>query len=180
MVLHRKTVSHTERDCYGCVCVIRHCLAVQADALRLLPMSLRSIGGKEPPFHGAFDCVFFFCSARWLQIHRTHVGMRMEVSVVICVLWFWVIWEWVGVNKEKNRDSKESRFFFVGVSGLEPEKAGPESAVLPLHHTPILLCFSQHCNCVSQLRVQRYGVFLKPPNFLRIFFEKHAIFFDIT
>ena len=27
--------------------------------------------------------------------------------------------------------------FRVGVSGLEPEKAGPESAVLPLHHTPI-------------------------------------------
>ena len=27
----------------------------------------------------------------------------------------------------------------VGVSGLEPEKAGPESAVLPLHHTPICL-----------------------------------------
>ena len=27
----------------------------------------------------------------------------------------------------------------VGVSGLEPEKAGPESAVLPLHHTPMLL-----------------------------------------
>ena len=26
---------------------------------------------------------------------------------------------------------------FVGVPGLEPGKAGPESAVLPLHHTPI-------------------------------------------
>ena len=26
----------------------------------------------------------------------------------------------------------------VGVPGLEPGKAGPESAVLPLHHTPIL------------------------------------------
>ena len=28
--------------------------------------------------------------------------------------------------------------FRVGVSGLEPEKAGPESAVLPLLHTPML------------------------------------------
>ena len=27
----------------------------------------------------------------------------------------------------------------VGVPGLEPGKAGPESAVLPLHHTPIPL-----------------------------------------
>ena len=27
----------------------------------------------------------------------------------------------------------------VGIPGLEPGKAGPESAVLPLHHTPIFL-----------------------------------------
>ena len=27
--------------------------------------------------------------------------------------------------------------FFVGVPGFEPGKAGPESAVLPLHHSPI-------------------------------------------
>ena len=31
-----------------------------------------------------------------------------------------------------------SSFSFVGVPGLEPGKAGPESAVLPLHHTPIV------------------------------------------
>ena len=29
-------------------------------------------------------------------------------------------------------------FFFVGLPGLEPGKAGPESAVLPLHHSPIV------------------------------------------
>ena len=28
--------------------------------------------------------------------------------------------------------------FFVGIPGFEPGKAGPESAVLPLHHTPNL------------------------------------------
>lgn len=27
----------------------------------------------------------------------------------------------------------------VGLSGLEPETTGPESVVLPLHHSPILL-----------------------------------------
>ena len=27
---------------------------------------------------------------------------------------------------------------FVGLPGLEPGKAGPESAVLPLHHSPML------------------------------------------
>ena len=28
--------------------------------------------------------------------------------------------------------------FLVGLPGLEPGKAGPESAVLPLHHSPII------------------------------------------
>ena len=28
----------------------------------------------------------------------------------------------------------------VGLPGLEPGKAGPESAVLPLHHSPRLIC----------------------------------------
>ena len=29
---------------------------------------------------------------------------------------------------------------FVGLPGFEPGKAGPESAVLPLHHSPMLKC----------------------------------------
>ena len=29
--------------------------------------------------------------------------------------------------------------FFVGLLGLEPRKTGPESVVLPLHHSPITL-----------------------------------------
>ena len=33
----------------------------------------------------------------------------------------------------------------VGVPGLEPGKAGPESAVLPLHHTPIVSETIQRC-----------------------------------
>lgn len=35
---------------------------------------------------------------------------------------------------------------YVGLSGFEPEMTGPESVVLPLHHSPITLF----------LRVQRY------------------------
>ena len=31
------------------------------------------------------------------------------------------------------------RILFVGVLGLEPRMTGPESVVLPLHHTPVLL-----------------------------------------
>ena len=33
---------------------------------------------------------------------------------------------------------KTSALFLVGLPGLEPGKAGPESAVLPLHHSPII------------------------------------------
>ena len=47
-------------------------------------------------------------------------------------------------NKYKmRRDIKQkrnlpfSKFLFVGIPGFEPGKAGPESAVLPLHHTPM-------------------------------------------
>ena len=30
--------------------------------------------------------------------------------------------------------------FLVGVLGLEPRMTGPESVVLPLHHTPMSFC----------------------------------------
>ena len=40
---------------------------------------------------------------------------------------------------------------FVGLPGLEPGISGPESEVLPLHHSPIKRC----------LRVQRYKLFQK-------------------
>ena len=47
-------------------------------------------------------------------------------------------------KREKEKTAKLLIFnnlaiLFVGVPGLEPGKAGPESAVLPLHHTPIPL-----------------------------------------
>ena len=48
-------------------------------------------------------------------------------------------------------------FNFVGVLGLEPRMTGPESVVLPLHHTP------KSCNqniLVFVLRVQRYYFFI--------------------
>ena len=31
-------------------------------------------------------------------------------------------------------------FFYVGLLGLEPRMTGPESVVLPLHHSPMLKC----------------------------------------
>ena len=47
--------------------------------------------------------------------------------------------------------------FKVGLPGLEPGKAGPESAVLPLHHSPILKLFFRNA-------LQRYGFFTNSPN----------------
>ena len=58
--------------------------------------------------------------------------------------------------------------FCVGIPGLEPGKAGPESAVWPLHHIPMFVCFW----FIALLRVQRYGLFPKPPNFFPTFFKK--------
>ena len=44
----------------------------------------------------------------------------------------------------------EAFLFLVGVLGLEPRMTGPESVVLPLHHTPIQGCKIKHlsiCGC---------------------------------
>ena len=54
------------------------------------------------------------------------------------------------VKSTKKRDARKNISFFVGVPGLEPGKAGPESAVLPLHHTPNLIFASAlllNCGC---------------------------------
>ena len=44
-------------------------------------------------------------------------------------------------HKNTKRGSEISEpLFVVGLPGFEPGKAGPESAVLPLHHSPMLKC----------------------------------------
>ena len=60
----------------------------------------------------------------------------------------------------------------VGVSGLEPEKAGPESAVLPLHHTPICFTF---CSVAIRVFLSRNPYFRIASAKLRTFFysSKH-------
>ena len=50
-------------------------------------------------------------------------------------------------------------FILVGVLGLEPRMTGPESVVLPLHHTPIL-----------KFAGAKVLLFLKLPKFFRGFF----------
>lgn len=52
-----------------------------------------------------------------------------------------------GTTKKLTWKSKQA--FFVGLPGLEPGTTGPESAVLPLHHSPSF----------SLLRMQRYKDF---------------------
>ena len=48
----------------------------------------------------------------------------------------------IDFNKDVIRQKKRFPFgnLSVGLPGLEPGKAGPESAVLPLHHSPRLIC----------------------------------------
>ena len=65
----------------------------------------------------------------------------------------WVPWEKPMVSAEETagnqscqqKNNRQASFELlgdcvVGVPGLEPGKAGPESAVLPLHHTPNMRC----------------------------------------
>ena len=42
--------------------------------------------------------------------------------------------------KHKKKKPCQCKTSSVGLPGLEPGKAGPESAVLPLHHSPMLKC----------------------------------------
>ena len=76
------------------------------------------------------------------------------------------------VNKKTLDDFSFS--VLVGIPGLEPGKAGPESAVLPLHHIPI--CVSKPRKfLVSCLRVQRYNIFLYPARKSRKIFKKSHV-----
>ena len=44
---------------------------------------------------------------------------------------------------KQKRNLPFSKFLFVGIPGFEPGKAGPESAVLPLHHSPITFAIAE-------------------------------------
>ena len=59
----------------------------------------------------------------------------------------------------------------VGIPGLEPGKAGPESAVLPLHHIPL---FNREVNgFVSQLRCKGNNIFWNLQIFSHFFLKKN-------
>ena len=77
-------------------------------------------------------------------------------------------------HKQKKKRKKNLPLFSVGLPGLEPGKTGPESVVLPLHHSPI---FQQnHPFCFDDAKIL---LFYYTPNFFRIFFNKkvtHPLF----
>ena len=55
------------------------------------------------------------------------------------------------IQPDNDINKKVAKLMFddlVGIPGLEPGKAGPESAVLPLHHIPICYCnLFPYCEC---------------------------------
>ena len=55
----------------------------------------------------------------------------------------------------------------VGVLGLEPRMTGPESVVLPLHHTPMVISRNAGAKVVLFLELPKlFGdFFIKTPNF---------------
>ena len=74
-------------------------------------------------------------------------------------------------GKEKGKLLFLSNFPFfssVGLPGFEPGMTGPESVVLPLHHSPNLLS-------LSVLRLQRYELFLNYKHFRAFFRKKNFI-----
>ena len=69
------------------------------------------------------------------------------------------------LTKKEKGFLRGNLFLSVGVLGLEPRMTGPESVVLPLHHTPM-----NPCN--FHLRVQRYYFFRNYQNFSEKNFKK--------
>ena len=49
-------------------------------------------------------------------------------------------WGWLLTNKKPLRLQRSLHFTWVGLPGFEPRMTGPESVVLPLHHSPMLFC----------------------------------------
>ena len=70
----------------------------------------------------------------------------------------------------------EEAFVSVGVPGLEPGKAGPESAVLPLHHTPICCAADSPLNrsrrCNFRFACAKVLLFFELPSIFLTFFIK--------
>lgn len=77
-------------------------------------------------------------------------------------------------RKENSLQVKTCRLLsIVGIPGLEPGKAGPESAVLPLHHIPMLWeKFLPLMQVISHLQVQSYSVFFELASKNSTFFLK--------
>ena len=78
-----------------------------------------------------------------------------QVAARVCTVSFQKIGRPLRAKQKKNPKPLSIlgfRNFFVGVPGLEPGKAGPESAVLPLHHTPNLV-FKTHLFRIAGAKV---------------------------
>ena len=57
------------------------------------------------------------------------------------------------IRKKRNKKGVliTQNTFFVGLLGLEPRKTGPESVVLPLHHSPKVNVFSVKTSFIKKL-----------------------------
>ena len=74
-----------------------------------------------------------------------------------------------GYNKKTAEDFSTAAS--VGLPGLEPGKTGPESVVLPLHHSPIF--HQNHPFCFDDAKIL---LFCDSPNFFQVFFHKKVIY----
>ena len=67
------------------------------------------------------------------------------------------------ISSKRKSATLRLRSLFVGIPGLEPGKAGPESAVLPLHHIPISFATEilLDCECKGTAKILNLQIFSK-------------------
>ena len=94
-------------------------------------------------FFDLLDCfaklVQTLCRAKCLTAFSVRQPYKKRQRT-ISSLWLRVAFNHTKTKKTKQLDGN-CLVIIVGVPGFEPGKAGPESAVLPLHHTPMSGCF---------------------------------------
>ena len=83
-------------------------------------------------------------------------------------------------NRTENAQKKRFPFgnLSVGLPGLEPGKAGPESAVLPLHHSPRLKCDAKVQLFFVKKIVSAFFLLKKSKksSVFAVFAQKHPVF----
>ena len=129
--------------------------------------------------HGGFN-PFFIPHKKVTEKYASRPSFLMSVLVFLCFLKArfadYLARGRIYHTQKKDFLISEEAFVSVGVPGLEPGKAGPESAVLPLHHTPICCAADSPLNrsrrCNFRFACAKVLLFFELPSIFLTFFIK--------